>query len=143
MEEVLELVKAFSMNYGERFGEGSQQPEAGIRINTIRVLSSVQLNRVEFKKPVEGKGNTVQPVSKRECYFVDIDEPVLTNVYRTETIQPGSVIEGPALVESPRTTYLIEPGWELVMGEQNSAWIINTKNTMASRESLRETISKN
>lgn len=143
MEEVLELVKAFSINYGERFGEGSQQPEAGIRINTIRVLSSVQLSRVEFQKPVEGKGNAIQPVNKRECYFVDIDEPVLTNVYRTETIQPGSVIEGPALVESPRTTYLIEPGWELVMGEQNSAWIINTKNTGSSKKLLRETILKN
>jgi N-methylhydantoinase A len=123
MSGVLELVEAFSVNYGERFGEGSQQPEAGIRINTIRVLSYVELDRVEFKKPVEGSVTSPKPHSQRQCYFVDIEGPVMTNVYRTETITSGSVIEGPALVESPRTTYLIEPGWKLVIGEQNSAWI--------------------
>jgi N-methylhydantoinase A len=134
MAEVLELVNSFSVNYGERFGEGSQQPEAGIRINTIRVLSFVELERVEFKKPIEGQIEVPKPVSKRDCYFVDIDEPVLTSVYRTQLIQPGAVIEGPALVESPRTTYLIEPGWKFIMGEQNSAWIVNSQNNSISNK---------
>lgn len=125
MAEVMELVKAFSINYGERFGEGSQQPEAGIRINTIRVLSYVELERVTFKKPPLDKIKSPQAASERLCHFVDFEEPLMTKVYRSETILPGSVIEGPALVESPRTTYLIEPGWQLVMGEQNSAWILN------------------
>lgn len=125
MSEVLELVKAFSENYGERFGEGSQQPEAGIRINTVRVLSFVELSKIEFKKPVAGSSAKAEPISSRECYFVDIDEPVMTDVYRSEMIEPGAVIEGPALVESPRATYLIEPDWKLIMGEQNSAWIVN------------------
>lgn len=140
MEEVLELVQAFSVNYGERFGEGSQQPEAGIRINTIRVLSFVELDRVEFKKPTEGSVTQPQPVSKRDCYFVDVEGPVLTNVYRAQSILPGSVIEGPALVESPRTTYLIEPGWKLVMGEQNAAWIIRTEKNRTKGKSIYEEI---
>jgi N-methylhydantoinase A len=143
MSEVLQLVEAFSVNYGERFGEGSQQPEAGIRINTIRVLSYVELDRVEFKKPVEGPAKTPKPHSQRECYFVDIEGPVLTNVYRTQTIEPGSVIEGPALVESPRTTYLIEPGWKLVMGEQNSAWIIRTRKDSLGEKMELESLAKN
>lgn len=144
MSEVLQLVEAFSVNYGERFGEGSQQPEAGIRINTIRVLSYVELDRIEFKKPVEGLAKIPKPHSQRECYFVDIEGPVLTNVYRTQTIEPGSVIEGPALVESPRTTYLIEPGWKLVMGEQNSAWIVRTtqKDSLGEKMGL-QSLSKN
>jgi N-methylhydantoinase A len=143
MSEVLQLVEAFSVNYGERFGEGSQQPEAGIRINTIRVLSYVELDRVEFKKPVEGPTKTPKPHSQRECYFVDIEGPVLTNVYRTQTIEPGSVIEGPALVESPRTTYLIEPGWKLVMGEQNSAWIVRTRKDSLGEKMELESLAKN
>lgn len=125
MSEVLELVKAFSENYGERFGEGSQQPEAGIRINTIRVLSFVELSQIEFEKPVEGMVAKAEPINRRECYFVDINEPVMTDVYRSEMVEPGAVIEGPALVESPRATFLIEPGWKLIMGKQNSAWIVN------------------
>jgi N-methylhydantoinase A len=143
MSEVLQLVEAFSVNYGERFGEGSQQPEAGIRINTIRVLSYVELDRIEFKKPVEGPAKTPKPHSQRECYFVDIEGPVLTNVYRTQTIEPGSVIEGPALVESPRTTYLIEPGWKLVMGEQNSAWIVKIQKDSPVEKMELESLGKN
>ncbi|MFC4184719.1 hydantoinase/oxoprolinase family protein [Saccharococcus thermophilus] len=143
MSDVLQLVEAFSVNYGERFGEGSQQPEAGIRINTIRVLSYVELDRVKFKKPVEGPAKTPKPHSQRKCYFVDIEGPVLTNVYRTQTIEPGSVIEGPALVESPRTTYLIELGWKLVMGEQNSAWIVRTRKDSLGEKMELESLSKN
>lgn len=131
IEEVLELINAFSKNYGERFGEGSQQPEAGIRINTIRVMSYVELEQVKFKRPIERNVVTPNPHSVRDCYFVDIEEPVATKVYRSETLTAGCVVEGPALVESPRTTYLIEPGWKLVMGEQNAAWIIDAKKNIS------------
>lgn len=63
----------------------------------------------------------------------------MTKVYRSEKIVSGAVIEGPALVESPRATFLIEPGWELVMGEQNSAWIID-KTKKASRKARKQAI---
>lgn len=125
--EVLGLAKAFSDNYGERFGEGSQQPEAGIRINTIRVVSYCELDRIEFKKPTKGTAEKPKPMKQRECYFVDIDEPVLTNIYRSESVKPGMTIEGPAIVESPRANYLIEPGWTLVMGENNASWIVTNE----------------
>ena len=124
--DVLELVKAFSVNYGERFGEGSQQPEAGIRINAIRVLSYVELEKISFKEPKEADLPAPVPHSERECYFVDLDGPVLTKVYRSEAVPPGSVIHGPSLIESQRATFLIEPGFKLIMGEQNSAFVINT-----------------
>lgn len=125
MSDVIKLVNSFSENYGERFGEGSQQPEAGIRINTIRVLSYVELERIRFKNV---KGTVLEapsPVSERECYFVDYEEPLKTAIYRSEQLQAGVEIMGPAIVESPRTSYLIEPGWKLIMGEQRSAWIMN------------------
>ena len=126
MAEVMKLVNSFSENYGERFGEGSQQPEAGIRINTIRVLSYVELEQVRFKKAPETVLEAPVPKSERDCYFVDFDSPLKTAVYRSEQLQAGMEIAGPAIVESPRTSYLIEPGWKLVMGEQRSAWILNT-----------------
>ena len=125
--EVLELAKAFSENYGERFGDGSQQPEAGIRINTVRVVSFVELEQVEFKKPTKGTDEKPEPISQRECYFVDFDEPIITDIYRSEMVKPGMSIEGPAIVESPRANYLIEPGWTMVMGENNSSWIVTNE----------------
>ncbi|WP_147535169.1 hydantoinase/oxoprolinase family protein [Bacillus marasmi] len=126
---VMKLVNSFSENYGERFGEGSQQPEAGIRINTIRVLSYVELEQVRFKKAADVVLEAPAPNSVRDCYFVDFEQPLETAVYRSEQLQSGVEIQGPAIVESPRTSYLIEPGWKLVMGEQRSAWILNTEKT--------------
>lgn len=133
MSEVMKLVNSFSDNYGERFGEGSQQPEAGIRINTIRVLSFVELEQVNFKKGTDLVIEAPDPVSVRDCYFVDFEQPLKTEVYRSEQLQAGVEIVGPAIVESPRTSYLIEPGWKLMMGEQRSAWILNIAKTVSKR----------
>jgi hypothetical protein len=38
----------FADDYGRRFGQGNQSPEAGIRITTIRVASYVEGQTVEF-----------------------------------------------------------------------------------------------
>jgi N-methylhydantoinase A len=123
LEDIIGLIKAFSQNYGERFGEGSQSPEAGIRINTIRVISFVELESISFKHDVEQNSRLPLPKTKRNCHFVGEDGLVSTPVFFAEDIQPGTVMVGPALIESPRTTYLVEPGWEIQVGQDNLAWI--------------------
>lgn len=125
-EDIMKIIYAFSDDYGKRFGEGSQAPEAGIRINTIRVSAYVNLETVKFNQSTAGT-KTVNPVDERNCYFEGFTGPVSTPVYRTENVPVGTVIEGPAILESPRTTYLIEPNWELTMGEQGSAWFTRKK----------------
>ena len=52
--DVMNILDQFSSDYGKRFGEGSQAPEAGIRINTIRVASYVEHDTVKFDhiKPI-------------------------------------------------------------------------------------------
>ena len=37
VHHVLKLIRQFHDRYGERFGEGSQATENGVRINTVRV----------------------------------------------------------------------------------------------------------
>ena len=39
--DVLHMIRTFSDIYGQRYGEGSQAPEAGIRVQTIRVAAYV------------------------------------------------------------------------------------------------------
>src|SRR5699024_4057850 len=134
MTEVLQLVKSFSENYGERFGDGSQQPEAGIRINAIRVVSFVELEQIKFNEPVAKDIASPEPFSQRECYFVEEEGPVMTDIYRIELIEEGATVSGPALIESQRASYLIEPGWEFIMGQQNSGWIVNTANIKKKEE---------
>ena len=51
--------------------------------------------------------------------------PTLTPVYDRESLAPGSVVEGPAIVEAADTTYAVCPGWKLTVN--NLAFYIMTR----------------
>jgi len=121
--DVLRLISQFHDTYGERFGAGSQSPEAGIRINTIRVCSFVEQPSVRFADLTpSGKPRQIQAQSRRPCHFVGHDQPVDTPVYVGESLTEGVAIPGPAIVTTRATTYLVEPGWTLTVAAQGAAW---------------------
>lgn len=139
IDDVMQIIKQFSVDYGNRFGKGSEAPEAGIRINTIRVQSFVELDtvglgnlRAKSTKPA-GK-----PVGSRKCYFVGHEGAVDTAVYQQEALSPGETVSGPAVVVSTTTTYLVEPGWTLEIGEHGAAWFTRGSAT-AGGKAVRET----
>lgn len=128
--DVLEILNLFSTDYGKRFGEGSQAPEAGIRINTIRVASYVEHDTVHFKhiKPVskDKRKGPPEPSSTRKCYFVKTgNKAVDTPVWNKDDIPAGTEIAGPGIVASDVTTYLIEEGWKYVSAEQGAVWFLS------------------
>ncbi len=126
--DVMAIIAQFSRDYGKRFGEGSQAPEAGIRINTIRVAAYVRLDTVEFEdiKPVAvgSRKSPPPPESSRKCYFVGHEGSVDTPVWNRLAIQPGVQIEGPAIIASENTTYLVDPGWNFVSAKQGASWFL-------------------
>jgi N-methylhydantoinase A len=123
-QDVLKLIDQFHTRYGERFGKGSQAPEAGIRINTIRVCSFVTQPGITFKgiKPNGKALPPPAPVGKRTCHFVGHEAAVETAIYGEDALGPGTVIDGPAIVVTKATTYLIEPGWRYQAAAQNAVW---------------------
>lgn len=126
--DVLAIISQFSNDYGKRFGEGSQAPEAGIRINTIRVAAFVQHETVEFEdiKPVpkEQRKSPPKPETVRKCHFVGHEGAVETPVWSRSAIQPGVQISGPAIVASEVTTFLVDPGWTFVAARQGASWFL-------------------
>jgi N-methylhydantoinase A len=124
--EVLTLLDLFSDLYAHRYGKGSQAPEAGVRINVIRVVSYVERDKVDLQ-PSRAQRRPVRSVATlRECHYTNFDGPVKTAVYNSADLEEGHVIDGPALVETPRTTYLAEPGWQLTIGRTGSAVLTKT-----------------
>ena len=128
IQDVLNMIEQFSNDYGKRFGQGSQAPEAGIRINTIRVAAYVKHETVKFAhiKPIPEDQRTAPPAPKttRKCYFVGTKGAVETPVWDKASIVPGVQIQGPGIVASEVTTYLIEPGWKFVSAEQGAVWFL-------------------
>ncbi len=124
VNDVLALIAAFHRRYGERFGAGLQASEAGVRINTVRVSSFVERAKVTLGRimppavrlPVEACG-------ARDCHFIGFEAALSTRLYDERALAPGSAIDGPAIVTTSATTYLIEPGWNFHAAEQGAAWL--------------------
>lgn len=129
--DVLAIISQFSNDYGKRFGEGSQAPEAGIRINTIRVAAYVQHETVRFEdiKPVAKPERKAPPTPSgtRKCHFVGHDRAFDTPVWSRAAIEPGVEIKGPAIVASDVTTFLVDPGWTFVAAKQGASWFLRNE----------------
>lgn len=124
--DVLALMEQFHERYGERFGEGSQSPEAGVRINTLRVCSFVEQPTVNFSKLAISTTPCSPPPSEgsRQCHFVGHDRALDTPVYGEAALSVGTRIAGPAIVTTRATTYLVEPGWTYHAAAQGGVWFL-------------------
>ncbi|MGE0484182.1 MAG: hydantoinase/oxoprolinase family protein [Gammaproteobacteria bacterium] len=125
VHDALALIGAFHRRYGERFGAGSQATEAGVRINTIRVASYVDVGKVDFGQllPPDVR-RAVAPLGSRPCHFVGHAAPHETRLYDERALAAGSFVEGPAIVTTDATTYLVEPGWQFHVGAHGAAWFL-------------------
>lgn len=125
-EELLELIELFGRDYGKRYGEGSQSPEAGIRINTLRVASFVKTPKLRFAGLLPDEGDlklAPDATQHHACHFVGHNEPLETAFFDHGVLDFGAVVKGPAVVISPSTTFLVEPGWKLTIGRYGSGWL--------------------
>ncbi len=122
--DIITLLDIFSENYAQRFGEGSQAPEAGVRINVIRVVAYVEHERLELVRSDKMSDEQPNQRTERECYYPELDEPLMTPVFDHDAVKEGMAVLGPAIIETPRTTYLVEPGWSLRMGRMDSAMLV-------------------
>lgn len=123
--DVLNLIKTFSDIYGERYGEGTQAPEAGVRVQAVRVASYINGEVVHFDE-IEPTGERVQPtpVSSRPAHFVGVDGPLETPVYDATALNHKYEVQGPAIITTESTTYLIEKGWRIKPTDQGAVWLI-------------------
>ncbi len=125
-DELLELITLFGHDYGKRYGEGSQSPEAGIRINTVRVASYVTSPKLRFADILPSDGSlhdAPTPSAVHPCHFIGFDGPVETGFHVLEDLDLGAVVRGPAVVTSQSTTFLVEPGWQLSVGRYGAGWL--------------------
>jgi N-methylhydantoinase A len=124
IRDVVDLMRLFSDDYGRRFGQGSQSPEAGIRASTVRVASYVEGETVEFDATPLGQTTAATPQGSRRCAFAGTTGYLDTDVYDESALEPGLVVRGPAIVTTPATSYLVEPGWRIETGAHGAIWFL-------------------
>jgi N-methylhydantoinase A len=82
------------------------------------------------------------PLEQRQCHFVDRKDPIQTLFYDIGQLEPGHVIDRPAVIISPVTTYLVEPGWQLEVGEHGAAWFTRRGVAQARTGAVVDTVRK-
>lgn len=123
--DVLHVIRTFSDIYADRYGKGIEAPEAGVRVQTIRVASYIDGEVVRFDDlEYAGERSEPTPVSHRTAHFVGEDKPVETPVYDATALNEKYVVHGPAIITTESTTYLIERNWRIEPTPQGAVWLL-------------------
>ncbi len=112
-----DICDTFTEQYSAIYTPEATFPVGGINVECFYLTASVDAQ----ESPVvmaEEKGP--EPPDKarlpsRKAYFSDRKDFVDTPVYSFQELEPGNRIIGPALVEAPHTTFVIDPEWQFTL----------------------------
>jgi N-methylhydantoinase A len=105
------VVSRFEGLYEGRFGVGSGYREAGIEMVNFRVRGVGSLGKPQLHLSELGDTDpSAACADRREAYFVSERSMVEVPCYDFEKLVPGNRIEGPAIVWTPITTVVVNPG---------------------------------
>ena len=113
-----ELYALFDDLYERGFGRGSGYREAGKEILTFRLAATGLLKKPQIKAEVEHSSDGAQAIKgRRDVYFEEARKFVATPVYDFTQMHPGVTFAGPAIIETPVTTVVVNPNDRAAMDE--------------------------
>lgn len=115
-EDVRELCERFTRRYCEIYSPEAAFPVGGVNVECFYLTASVSQPRAPFHHQAPaGPDAAAARTGCRPACFDPAAGLVDTPVYDWTRLAPGNHIDGPALIEAPDTTYVIEPGWSYRM----------------------------
>jgi N-methylhydantoinase A len=106
-DDLVHLVQRFEEIYESFYGKGSAYREAGVEIGLFKVNAIGEM--VKPSIPEQAPIKEEPRPSQRRIYWRERGEAVDTPVYAGPDLGPGHVVPGPAVVEFPETTIVIQP----------------------------------
>ncbi len=108
-----QIVRDFHVHYERRYGQGTTSPAAPVEALSweVRVASGAATPRVAER--AEAAPAPSGPKGERPVYFRGGWRTV--PIYQREGLADGSRLAGPAIVEAPDTTILVNPGQSVRM----------------------------
>jgi N-methylhydantoinase A len=106
-EDLAGMVSRFETIYESFYGKGSAYREAGIEIGLFKVNAIGSMVKPEV--PRQPRLATRPTPGVRRVYWRSAGEWVDTAIYAGQDLGPGTGIKGPAVVEFPETTIVVQP----------------------------------
>lgn len=112
-DDVKALCDAFTARYAEVYSPEATFPAGGINVESFFLTASVAQD--PFALPAEtlaaAEPDAGAKTETRPVYWDPADGFVATPIYDARRLKPGNRLAGPAVIESPDTTYVVAPGW--------------------------------
>ena len=108
--ELEQLYSRFDELYEQAYGKESGYPEAGREMLSLRVTAIGKLAKpAVHKNPVEPGDVREARKERRDVYFEEYEGFTATDIYDFGRLSPGMSIAGPAVIETPVTTIVVNP----------------------------------
>jgi N-methylhydantoinase A len=108
--DMTELSTHFDNMYEKAFGHGSGYREAGKEILTFRLTVAGMLKKPDIKTEAMTKSDGAGALKgERDVYFEENRKFVPTRVYDFNKMLAGTEFTGPAVIETPVTTVIVNP----------------------------------
>jgi len=112
LDDVRSISLAFEQEYSSFFSAVNVFPEGGVEIHSFALRAEMPRRPWELPTYPQAKVDSSEVrTGSRSAYWLSLGERVDTPVYVESTLDPGMRIEGPAIIEAPYTTTVIEPGF--------------------------------
>jgi N-methylhydantoinase A len=109
-QDLEDLYQRFDVLYEQAYGKGSGYAEAGKDVVTFRVDAVSKLKRPEIHRDDRaGQDSTAALSGNRLVHFEEYGDYRPTNIYDFKSMKPGMTIVGPAIIETPVTTIVVNP----------------------------------
>src|SRR6266851_7192721 len=109
-EQLDDLVASFEDAYGKLYARSARSPELGYLITQAIVLGSVPVEKPALPDLELAGDSVVAAASKGTRQVRWSAESLSTEILEQDRLVPGNVVSGPAIVESPASTFAIPPG---------------------------------
>ncbi len=118
-EDVRAICDAFNKEFSEAFSPFVVNPEGGIFIESFILKAIVPTKKVELPKlALDGHSPAAARKAERLVYWPPAKDFRTTPIFTYESLRPGNVVEGPAIVEGEYTTLVVPPTMRFSIDER-------------------------
>jgi N-methylhydantoinase A/oxoprolinase/acetone carboxylase beta subunit len=106
--DVHAVCNAFEKEFSEAFSPFVVNPEGGVFIESFILKAIVPTKKVELPKmKLEGSNASAARKGERPVFWPETKSYTPTPIFAYESLRPGNVIDGPAVVEGEYTTLVV------------------------------------
>jgi N-methylhydantoinase A/acetophenone carboxylase len=110
-KDVVAVYEDFEKEFSEAFSPLVVNKPGGVYLDNFVLKVTVPTPKpVLPERSLQGDDAKAAITGSRRAYWPETRDWVDTSLYDADSLQPGNVVDGPAVVEAPLTTIVVPPG---------------------------------